>query len=171
MDASRMWHWPVRWTSLRRQCSTACGASNAPGPYAATVPSSIPRRSGSPFAPSWSPGSESTAKSRSRRSRKASERLKGLRACYQVTGQFDMLIELALRDLEDLSQLIRVDIARIPGVMNLETMLIMVQSVAEEGWPTRPRTVRRRRAAGARRHSVPREKRTCRRKASSSFSR
>jgi Lrp/AsnC family leucine-responsive transcriptional regulator len=60
----------------------------------------------------------------------------GVRACYHVTGQFDMLIELALRDLDHLSQLIRVDIARIPGVMNLETMLIMSQSVAEEGWPT-----------------------------------
>jgi Lrp/AsnC family leucine-responsive transcriptional regulator len=59
----------------------------------------------------------------------------GVRACYHVTGQFDMLIELALRDLDHLGQLIRVDIARIPGVMNLETMLIMAQSVAEEGWP------------------------------------
>ena len=60
----------------------------------------------------------------------------GVRACYHVTGQFDMLIELALRDLDHLGQLIRVDIARIPGVMNLETMLIMAQSVADEGWPT-----------------------------------
>ena len=59
----------------------------------------------------------------------------GVRACYHVTGQFDMLIELALRDLDHLGQLIRVDIARIPGVMNLETMLIMAQSVADEGWP------------------------------------
>jgi len=46
-----------------------------------------------------------------------------------------MLIELALRDLDHLSQLIRVDIARIPGVMNLETMLIMAESVVDEGWP------------------------------------
>ena len=60
----------------------------------------------------------------------------GVRACYHVTGQFDMLIELALRDLDHLGQLIRVDIARIPGVMNLETMLILAQSVADEGWPT-----------------------------------
>ena len=59
----------------------------------------------------------------------------GVRACYHVTGQFDMLLELALRDLDHLSQLIRVDIARIPGVMNLETMLIMAESVADEGWP------------------------------------
>ena len=69
------------------------------------------------------------------------ERIKhvvGVRACYHVTGQFDMLLELALRDLDHLSQLIRVDIARIPGVMNLETMLIMAESVADVGWPAGP---------------------------------
>ena len=59
----------------------------------------------------------------------------GVRACYHVTGQFDMVVELALRDLDHLGQLIRVDIARIPGVMNLETMLILAESVEDEGWP------------------------------------
>ena len=59
----------------------------------------------------------------------------GVRACYHVTGRFDMVVELALRDLDHLGQLIRVDIARIPGVMNLETMLIMAEPIAEEGWP------------------------------------
>ena len=59
----------------------------------------------------------------------------GVRACYHVTGQFDMVLELAVRDLDHLSQLIRVDIARIPGVMNLETMLILSESVADTGWP------------------------------------
>jgi len=62
----------------------------------------------------------------------------GVRACYHVTGQFDMVVELALRDLDHLGQLIRVDIARIPGVMNLETMLILAESVADEGWPNVP---------------------------------
>ncbi len=59
----------------------------------------------------------------------------GVRACYHVTGQFDMVVELALRDLDHLGQLIRVDIARIPGVMNLETMLIMAEPIEEDGWP------------------------------------
>ena len=66
------------------------------------------------------------------------ERLKdvpGVRSCYHVTGRFDMVVELALRDLDHLGQLIRVDIARIPGVMNLETMLIMAEPIAEDGWP------------------------------------
>lgn len=59
----------------------------------------------------------------------------GVRACYHVTGQFDMVVELALRDLDHLGQLIRVDIARIPGVTNLETMLILAEPIADHGWP------------------------------------
>jgi Lrp/AsnC family leucine-responsive transcriptional regulator len=69
---------------------------------------------------------------------KGIQKVSGVRACYHVTGQFDMLMELALRDLDHLGQLIRVDIARIPGVMNLETMLVMAQAVTDEGWPTIP---------------------------------
>jgi len=59
----------------------------------------------------------------------------GVRTCYHVTGQFDMLMLLALRDLDHLSQMIRVDLARIPGVMQLETMLILSESVGDDGWP------------------------------------
>ena len=59
----------------------------------------------------------------------------GVRACYHVTGQFDMVVELAVRDLDHLGQLIRVDIARIPGVLNLETMLVLAESVEDDGWP------------------------------------
>ena len=59
----------------------------------------------------------------------------GVRMCYHVTGQFDMLMMLALRDLDHLSQMIRVDLARIPGVMQLETMLILAESVGDDGWP------------------------------------
>jgi len=62
----------------------------------------------------------------------------GVRACYHVTGQFDMVMMLALRDLAHLAQMIRVDLARIPGVMQLETMLIMAESVADAGWPVFP---------------------------------
>ena len=59
----------------------------------------------------------------------------GVRACYHVTGQFDMVMVLALRDLDHLTQLIKVDLANIRGVMQVETLLIMAQSVADEGWP------------------------------------
>ena len=59
----------------------------------------------------------------------------GVRACYHVTGQFDMVMMLALRDLTHLAQMIRVDLARIPGVIQFETMLIMAESVVDQGWP------------------------------------
>ena len=59
----------------------------------------------------------------------------GVRMCFHVTGQFDMLMMLALRDLDHLSQMIRIDLARIPGVMQLETMLILSESVGDDGWP------------------------------------
>jgi Lrp/AsnC family leucine-responsive transcriptional regulator len=62
----------------------------------------------------------------------------GVRACYHVTGQFDMVMVLALHDLDHLSQMVRVDLAKIPGVMQLETMLILAESVADEGWPVFP---------------------------------
>ena len=66
---------------------------------------------------------------------KGIKQVPGVRACYHVTGQFDMVVELALRDLDHLGQLIRVDIARIPGVMNLETLLVLAEPVEDEGWP------------------------------------
>lgn len=66
----------------------------------------------------------------------------GVRACHHVTGQFDMVMMLALRNLDHLAQMIRVDLARIPGVMQLETMLIMAESVADEGWPVLPEQLR-----------------------------
>jgi DNA-binding Lrp family transcriptional regulator len=62
----------------------------------------------------------------------------GVRACCHVTGQFDMIMMLALRDLDHLAQMIRVDLARMPGVRQLETMLIMAESVADQGWPVFP---------------------------------
>lgn len=62
----------------------------------------------------------------------------GVRTCYHVTGQFDMIVILALRDLAHLSQLIRVDLALIPGVTKLETMLILAEPVTDQGWPILP---------------------------------
>ena len=76
----------------------------------------------------------------------------GVRACYHVTGQFDMVMVLALRDLTHLAQMIRVELAKIPGVMQLETMLIMAESVADEGWPVFPEAMT---TAGASRTGAP----------------
>lgn len=59
----------------------------------------------------------------------------GIRACYHVTGSFDMVLHVAVPNLKALSNLTRIGIAEIPGVFNLETMLILANPVEDCGWP------------------------------------
>jgi Lrp/AsnC family transcriptional regulator, leucine-responsive regulatory protein len=59
----------------------------------------------------------------------------GVRACYHVTGRFDYLVQVAVRDLEHLGALIKMDIASIPGVAKLETLLVLTEVKADAGWP------------------------------------
>ena len=66
------------------------------------------------------------------------QRVPEVRACYHLTGRFDMIVLLAVRNLDDLARLIRADIARIPGVSKLETMMILAESVVDDGWPILP---------------------------------
>ena len=137
-DACPTSRWRAPWTSPRRRCWAASAASRRAGAirgYRAVI---------DPAALGITVRALVVARLRehSERSIQAFEEgirsVPGVRACYHVTGQFDMVVELALRDLDHLGQLIRVDIARIPGVMNLETMLIMAEPVADEGWPVVP---------------------------------
>ena len=65
----------------------------------------------------------------------AVQEVPGVRACYHVTGQFDMVMLVAVRDLDHLARLIRVDLAKIPGVLQFETMLVLNACVADDGWP------------------------------------
>ena len=57
------------------------------------------------------------------------------RACYHVTGRFDYLLHVAVRDLAHLGRLIKTDIAAIPGVAKLETLLVLTEVKADAGWP------------------------------------
>ena len=61
--------------------------------------------------------------------------LKDVRACYHVTGRFDYLLHVAVRDLEHLGQLVKHDIAAIPGVDKVETMLVFSEVKPDAGWP------------------------------------
>ena len=61
--------------------------------------------------------------------------LKDVRACYHVTGRFDYLLHVAVRDLEHLGQLVKHDIAAIPGVDKVETMLVFSEVKRDAGWP------------------------------------
>lgn len=58
-----------------------------------------------------------------------------IRACYHVAGRFDYLLHVAVRDLEHLGTLIKMDIASIPGVAKLETLLVLTEVKADAGWP------------------------------------
>jgi DNA-binding Lrp family transcriptional regulator len=59
----------------------------------------------------------------------------GVRACYHITGRFDYLVHVAVRDLEQLGALIKMDIASVPGVAKLETLLVLTEVKADAGWP------------------------------------
>ena len=61
--------------------------------------------------------------------------LQDVRACYHVAGRFDYLLHVAVRDLEHLGQLIKHDIAAIPGVDKVETMLVFSEVKPDAGWP------------------------------------
>jgi Lrp/AsnC family leucine-responsive transcriptional regulator len=61
--------------------------------------------------------------------------LRDVRACYHVTGRFDYLLHVAVRDLEHLGRLIKYDIAAIPGVDKVETMLVFSEVKPDAGWP------------------------------------
>ena len=58
-----------------------------------------------------------------------------IRACYHVAGRFDYLLHVAVRDLEHLGRLVKYDIAAIPGVDKVETMLVYSEVKPDSGWP------------------------------------
>jgi Lrp/AsnC family transcriptional regulator, leucine-responsive regulatory protein len=61
--------------------------------------------------------------------------LVAVRACYHVAGRFDYLLHVAVRDLEHLGRLVKYDIAAIPGVDKVETMLVYSEVKPDSGWP------------------------------------
>lgn len=61
--------------------------------------------------------------------------VRSLVACTHVTGQFDYVLRVAVRDLAHLRETIRVDLAAIPGVAKFETMLALSEVKSDTGWP------------------------------------
>ena len=59
-------------------------------------------------------------------------------ACYHVAGRFDYLLHVAVRDLEHLGRLIKDDIAAIPGVDKVETMLVYSEVKPDAGCAVPP---------------------------------
>lgn len=65
-------------------------------------------------------------------------KLTDVRACYHLAGRFDYLLHVAVHDLEHLGRLVKKDIAAIPGVDKVETMLVYSEVKPDTGWPVPP---------------------------------
>lgn len=58
-----------------------------------------------------------------------------IRACYHVTGRFDYLLHVVALDLDRLGQLVKQEIAALPGVGRTETHLIFSEIKSDKGLP------------------------------------
>jgi Lrp/AsnC family leucine-responsive transcriptional regulator len=58
-----------------------------------------------------------------------------VRACYHLSGRFDYLLHIAARDLTQLGELVKKEIASLPGCGKSETFLIFSEVKSDEGWP------------------------------------
>jgi Lrp/AsnC family leucine-responsive transcriptional regulator len=59
----------------------------------------------------------------------------GVVSCYHVTGQFDYMLHVVARDLAHLRELNNNQIAAIPGLGKLETMVVLSEVKCDSGWP------------------------------------
>jgi Lrp/AsnC family transcriptional regulator, leucine-responsive regulatory protein len=65
----------------------------------------------------------------------AVRRLRAVRSCYRVTGRFDFILRIAGRDAEHLGRLVAVDLAALPGLARLETLVVAGELKRDRGWP------------------------------------
>jgi Lrp/AsnC family transcriptional regulator, leucine-responsive regulatory protein len=60
-----------------------------------------------------------------------------VRVCHHLAGRFDYLLHVAAQDLEQLGELIKNQIASIPGIGRVETLPIYSKVKSDQGWPIR----------------------------------
>jgi len=58
-----------------------------------------------------------------------------VRVCYHVAGRFDYLLHVVARDLEHLGELIKNQVASIPGIGKVESFPIYSEVQPDQGWP------------------------------------
>ena len=58
-----------------------------------------------------------------------------VRACYHITGRFDYLLHVVAPDLGDLGELIKKQLATIPGMGKIETFIVYGEVKPDQGWP------------------------------------
>ena len=54
--------------------------------------------------------------------------------CSHLTGKFDFLLKIAVRDMDEYNQLLRQKLAKLPKVDNMESMFVMSQAKCETGY-------------------------------------
>ena len=59
-------------------------------------------------------------------------------ACHHLTGRYDYMLHVAVRDIEHLRQLVARSIAAIDGVEKQETFLVLSTVKEDSGFPTTP---------------------------------
>jgi len=62
-------------------------------------------------------------------------KLHGVRACYHLTGRFDYLLHVAVKDLEELGKLVKTEIAELDGYGKSETFVIFSEIKPDQGVP------------------------------------
>ncbi len=58
-----------------------------------------------------------------------------VRACYHVTGRFDYLLHVCVRNLEELGKLVKAEIAALKGYGRSETFVIFSEIKPDKGLP------------------------------------
>ena len=70
-----------------------------------------------------------------RKFEKGVRRIPYIRACYHLTGRFDYLLHVAARDINQLGDLIKTQIASLPSFGKSETFLAFSEVKPDGGWP------------------------------------
>jgi len=73
-----------------------------------------------------------------RRFERGVRRLHGVRACYHVTGRFDYLLHVVVKDLKDLGKLVKSEIASLNVYAKSETFVIFSDIKPDRGVPINP---------------------------------
>jgi len=62
-------------------------------------------------------------------------RIPYVRVCYHVSGRFDYILLVVARDVEHLGNLVKEEIASLPGVSRTETFVVFSEIKRDSGYP------------------------------------
>jgi len=55
--------------------------------------------------------------------------------CYHMTGNFDFLLKIAIRDMDEYNQVLMVKLAKLPDVGNMQSFFVMSEAKNETAYP------------------------------------